>query len=279
MSQGVAMPESQEVELTDRVSSHGQELLEMLRRGRRFSEDLLGENERLRFEMVRSETEKIQLQNSIESEQTVNGQLRRRIEHLEKRFEAVEAENKDFAARYSQVTEENESLSNLYVASYRLHSTLEPSEVTEIICEVLVELVGAEEFALLLVDERSSELTPIRVEGPITAYPPHILMGEGLIGGAVRTGKSVFHESATSGEPLAIIPLEIKGHAVGAIVITQMLRGKNHLTPIAREVLGLLAGHAATALMSSRLYTAVDRRLKTIEGFMDMMKGGPSKGR
>jgi hypothetical protein len=274
------MPESGvvpavEEEARGRVAAHGQELLEMLRRGRRFSEELLSENERLRFDLVLAEAEKIKVQNSLESEQTVSAQLRRRIEHLERRFAEVERENKDFASRYAEVSTENEGLSSLYVASYRLHSTLEPAEVTEIICEVMVELVGADEFALLLLDERTNELTPVRVEGPATAYPAHLQVGEGAIGAAVRRGAPVFDESAAAGQPLAIVPLQIKGHAVGALVITRMLRGRKTLSPIAREVLGLLAGHAATALMSSRLYTAVDRRLRTIEGFIDLMQTGP----
>lgn len=258
------------------ISERGQELLDILRRGRRFSEDLLGENERLRYETVRLESEALQLRNRLESEVSAlgreNQQLRRRIEHLEQRFTEVEVENQQFAARYAQVSEENESLSSLYVASFRLHSTLEPSEVTETICEILVELVGVEEFALLLLDERTSELSPIRVEGSIQDYPAHILVGEGPIGSAVRDGQPHFTESPAPGQPLAVVPLLIKGHAVGALVIMKLLRAKTRFTGIAREVLGLLAGHAATALMSARLYSTVDRKLRTIEGFMEMIK-------
>src|SRR5262249_38628994 len=160
-----------------------------LRRGRTFTEELLSENERLRFEVVRGENEALGLRNRLESEMSAvrqeNGQLRRQVEHLQGRFQEGEAENRDFASRYGRVSRENEKLANLYVASYRLHSTLDPSDVTTIISEILVELVGAEEFGLLLLDERTSEITPIHVEGSFTAYPPHILVGDGPIGGAV----------------------------------------------------------------------------------------------
>lgn len=264
-----------------RIFSHGEELLDVLRRGRRFTEELLGENERLRFQIVKVESEKIQLQNALESEVSAGRQeslqLRRRVEHLEKRFEEVEAENHDFALRYAEVSQENENLANLYVASYRLHSTLDPSEVTEIICEIMVDLVGADEFGLLMMDERSNELTPIRVEGSVKDYPPHILVGEGTIGRAVHEGRAFYQEDASQGPPLAVIPLQIKGHAVGTLVIMRMLHGKRHFSAIAKELLGLLAGHAATALMSSRLYSAVDRKLKTIEGFMELIKAGPQR--
>jgi GAF domain-containing protein len=52
----------------------------------------------------------------------------------------------------------------------------------------------------------------------------------------------------------------------------RLLHGKVYFDALTRELLGLLAGHAATALMSSRLYSAVDRKLRTIESFMDLIK-------
>ena len=38
----------------------------------------------------------------------------------------------------------------LYVATYQLHATLNPPEVLEAISEIVVNLVGADRFALLL---------------------------------------------------------------------------------------------------------------------------------
>jgi hypothetical protein len=265
-----------------RIFTQGEELLEVLRRGRRFSEQLLAENERLRLQIVKGESERLQQKSTVEVEKAAleheNGQLRRRIEHLESRFGAVEAENHDFATRYADITEENENLAHLYVATYRLHSTLEPSEVTEIVCEILIELVGAEEFGILLLDERSNELALARLEGPASLFPPHILFGEGLIGTTVRQGRPYYEEPAVDGKPLAIVPLQIKGHGVGAIVVGKLLHARTRLNPLAKELLSLLAGHAATALVSSRLYSSVDRKLRTIEGFMELMKQPRAQG-
>ncbi len=261
--------------------NQGEQLMEVLQRGRRFTEELLSQNERLRLQVVKGESEKMQAQNTYESLQQENSRLVRRVEHLEQRFGQVEAENHDFATRYAEISEENENLANLYVATHRLHSTMDPSEVTETICEILIELVGAEDFGLLLLDERSNELALIRVEGPGSHYPPHILVGEGTIGIAVRDGRPLYNEPPTPGQPLAVVPLLIKGHGVGAIVITRLLHGKTGLGALAKELLGLLAGHAATALAASRLYASVDRKLRTIEGFMELMKtpqGSAQKG-
>jgi len=264
--------------------ARGEELLEILQRGKRFTEELLTENERLRFHVVKIEGEKLAAEGALATARAHGGeenqQLRVRLEHLEKRFAEAEEENHDFAKRYSEVSQENESLANLYVASHRLHSTLDPQEVTEIVCEIMVEMVGAEEFAILLLDERTNELTPVRVEGPMQAYPAHMLVGQGTIGVPVAQGKACYDESAAAGQPLAVVPLQIKGHSVGALVVIKLLHGRRRFDTIARELLGLLAGHAATALVSSRLYSGVDRKLRTIESFLDLLKKPqPSRAR
>ena len=39
-----------------------------------------------------------------------------------------------------------------------------------------------------------------------------------------------------------------------------------------RETLALLAGHAATAVFSAKLYSTSARKLTTLQGFLDMLK-------
>ncbi len=56
------------------------------------------------------------------------------------------------------------------------------------------------------------------------------------------------------------------------IALFKLLVQKAHLTPTDYELLNLLAGHAATAIVSSRLYFDAERKLKTIEGFIELLK-------
>ena len=67
---------------------------------------------------------------------------------LKERYKEVEAENRDFASRYVEVEEENNNLANLYVASYQLHSTLDFKEVVRTILEIVINLVGSDQFAI-----------------------------------------------------------------------------------------------------------------------------------
>ncbi|HWZ87182.1 MAG TPA: hypothetical protein VN032_13320, partial [Thermoanaerobaculia bacterium] len=65
----------------------------------------------------------------------------------------LERENRDFARRCAELEEHSANLANLYAATYQLHATLDPDAVVNCIVEVSVNLIGAAEFALYLLEE------------------------------------------------------------------------------------------------------------------------------
>ena len=62
---------------------------------------------------------------------------------------------------------------------------------------------------------------------------------------------------------------------VGAVLIYSLLSQKDQLLRNDVELLSLLGGHAASALVSSRLYARADRKLKTLEGIISLLDEGP----
>ena len=173
------------------------------------------------------------------------------------------------------MAQQNEGLANLYVASFQLHSTLDPDEVMGTVKEIIINLVGSEEFVIFVADKRSGELSPVAWEGSFAA-------GEGepapwdaeVLDRVARTGQPWFapHGARRRGTPLACVPLVIKKEVVGVIAVFTLLMQKPALGPLDMEILNLLAAHAATAIVSSRLYADADRKLKTMEGFIELLK-------
>jgi len=254
-----------------------EELVDMLRKGRAFTEELMCENERLRYRVVQLEAGNMNppemLMKEVERLRVENGQMAQKLEFLDGKFQQVEAENKDFAQRYVEVQEQNESLANLYVASHRLHSTLDSSEVVECIKEILLNMIGSEDFGLFVVDDESGELVRSGYEGETAGGPEkeRIAFGEGLEGVVALGGEPFFSEAAAEG-PCACVPLKIKERVVGVIAIYTLLSHKKGLSVLDHKLLELLAGHAASALISSKLYSMADRKLRTIEGFMSLLR-------
>ncbi len=254
-----------------------EELVDMLRKGRAFTEELMCENERLRYRVVQLEAENMNppemLVKEVERLRIENSQMSQRLDFLNGKFQQVEAENKDFAQRYVEVEEQNESLANLYVASHRLHSTLDSSEVVECIKEILLNMIGSEDFGLFVVDDESGELLRSGYEGETASdfSKERIPLGEGPEGFVALAGQPVFGEEVGEG-PCACVPLMIKERIVGVIAIYTLLSHKKGLSVLDHKLLELLAGHAASALISSKLYSMADRKLRTIEGFMDLLR-------
>ncbi len=194
------------------------------------------------------------------------------------RLEQLEKENREFANMYVEIQEQNEALTNLYVASQRLHATFDLEEVKQIITEILAEMVGAEEFGLLVLDRDKKNLLVLAGEGIRERLPKESLpVGEGIIGDVARTGESFYFVPKSEAEkrahlPLATLPLKLGGQTVGVVVIYRLLGHKPNFSPIDHQILELVAAHAASALVSARLHSTMDRKLKTIEGFMQLMK-------
>ena len=268
------------------IGKKADEFLQMFRKGEEFTQELLKENERLRFKLA-------QLEDAVErsgDEAKVRLYEERikvtedELNSLKERFRQVEEENKDFAAKYVEVEDENNNLANLYVASYQLHSTLDFNEVLRIVLEIVINLIGAEKFAVLLMEEKTNELIPVGAEGLAISDVPKVRFGEGIIGTAAREGESYFSENIHNNKgsnsmenPIVCIPLKIKEHVIGVIAIYSLLIQKKKFSSVDYELFNLLAGHAATAIFSSRLYTQSERKLTTIQSFLDMLKEKPRR--
>ncbi|MFA7535800.1 MAG: GAF domain-containing protein [Desulfuromonadales bacterium] len=264
------------------VGSRGEEFLQVFKRGAEFTQELLKENERLRYQIVQlEEAVKKKPSGLLVEEETAR--LRKRIEDLEQenseivtRFQKVEEENFDFANRYVEVENQNNMLANLYIASYQLHSTLDHREVLQVITEIVINLIGAEEFAIMVIDEKHRHLQAVACEGLELKKIPIIRLGEGIIGEAAKSGENYFIDHMQGyvrdmHAPLVCIPLKIKDYVIGVIGIYKLLEQKDEFADVDYELFTLLAGHAATAIFSSKLYSESERKLSTIQGFIDLM--------
>ena len=266
-------------------SKKGEEILHVIKKGTEFTHEILKDNEKLRYRLVQLEEENSTLKSvsggsgseELDMLQKKLSALTEERSKLQERFKEVENENQDFAERYLEIENENNVLANLYVASYQLHSTLDFNEVLRIILEIVINLIGAEQFSILLLDEKTHELIPVAAEGLELGDVPSVKIDEGPIGLSAKTGEDYFKEdlSATTKDdfldPLVSIPMKIKDRVIGVIVINSMLQQKDEFTKLDYELFTLLAGHTATAIFSAKLYSESERKLSTIQGFIDLL--------
>jgi putative methionine-R-sulfoxide reductase with GAF domain len=263
----------------DELTRKGHDVLQIVNKAKEFTEEVLKENERLRYKLASLEATGGG-QKSDERVETLEVKVRdleEKLATVEARYRKVEEENKEFADRYIEIEEQNNNLANLYVASYQLHSTLDFKEVIRIVQEIVINLIGAEVFHVLMVSEKTGKLEIEASEGQ-TPDRTSIPLGDGPIGEAAGSGENFFaddvalEEPSPFEEPLAVIPLKIKDSTIGVISINKLLVQKTQFTTMDYELFTLLAGHAATAVFSAKLYSSSARKLSTLQGFLDMLK-------
>ena len=259
----------------------GEEFLSLFTRGAEFTKEILRENERLRARLMDVEDRQETAARNPEDWNKLRGELLNRIESLEQdyrtvreRLRQVEEENQQFADRYLEIEEENSNLANLYVASYQLHSTLDIEEVLKIIIEIVINLVGAEMFAVYILDENTGEMGVAASEGALPDDFPSCRLGEGPIGTAMESPEPTCwppDRSEDLSQPIVCIPLLVQNSPVGAIAIFSLLQQKDGFSALDHELFTVLGGHAATALFAARLYSQSERKLNTIQGFIDLL--------
>ncbi|HWM93540.1 MAG TPA: GAF domain-containing protein [Thermoanaerobaculia bacterium] len=244
---------------------------------RRYVQDLLNENDRLRRLVAGLEsdkgrllTEKMSLQEKVLALREELDRIYHEQTDLRRQLADVEASNQKYSHQYLEVESQNNNLANLYVASYQLHSTLDRAEVVSAIKEIVINLIGSEELAIY---EMSADGAALRLVGwfgidPVTYST--VPVGSGIIGKTAVTGeiwlpgKGIELQPAPREVNLTVcVPLKLEEKVIGALAMFRLLPQKSGFEAIDFELFNLLATHAATALYLSKLHTESQAGVKS----------------
>lgn len=200
-----------------------------------------------------------------------------RLRELETQLEAAEHDREELTSRLVEAEHQLGRLMNLYVATFQLHATLDPSEVQATIAEIAVDLLGAERFVLLLRVEGSNECEVALSRGMEQEtgglYANRCYHGgDPLIDASLEDGVLRMGPDELS-DVIAAVPLRVQDAIVGALVVTKLFDHKAILRAEDRDLLDLLAAHAASALFAARVYSNTDRKLRTLESLVQLVRG------
>jgi GAF domain-containing protein len=197
------------------------------------------------------------------------------LERIQRDLDTAEIDLTEVSERLVEAENQRSRLMNLYVASYQLHATVDLEEVISTIAEILRELLGAEKYVLLLTDEERGgcdiALRSGLDEGDELFAGERYTGGDATVDEALEDGL-VKMEPAVSSSVLAAVPLRVQGANVGAVAVLKLFDHKAAFTAGDRDLLDLMAAHAASALLAARMYSATDRKLKTLENLVKLVR-------
>jgi GAF domain-containing protein len=200
-----------------------------------------------------------------------------RADELERRLATAESDVKELASRLVDSEHQGGRLMNLYVATYQLHATLDPAEVQATIAEIAINLLGAEQFVLLLRRDEGEGCEIALIEGLVDTSSPHYggetyLGGDSMVDTTLKDGVLRLGPTGES-RALAAVPLRVQNEIVGALVLLKLFDHKPILRAEDRDLLDLLSAHAASALFAARLFATKDRKLRTLESLVKLARG------
>lgn len=201
-----------------------------------------------------------------------------------KRNELLKSENSNLVARCQELMSENNNLFKLYAASHHLHSSLHLEEVLEKISEIMLNLIGAGDYALFLFEDKERLMLPVLIKGLEGQPPAKIRLGEGPLGQILNTEQTYVSTTppqpgeVSTDNPIAAIPLRTGDGFVGAIVVYGLLPQKPAFSEVDYALFDFFAAHAATAINSARLYSESERRVSKMKQFLTLMKGPEDEG-
>lgn len=219
----------------------------------------------------------------LESERLDDDEAGAAVAHgTSRRLQAAETDRRELTTRLVEAERRAERLMTLYVATFHLHAHQDPPSVESAIAEIAVDLLGARRFALLLRDRERCRVAMSRPAGmAIEEVSPMFAGGiyEGgdpLIDATLEDGVlRLASETGMISRALAAVPLNMGEETSGALVILDLLEQKRSLTADDRDLLDLLAAHAASALLAAQLFSLKERKLRTYKSLLELAKGEP----
>lgn len=227
---------------------------------RRYVESLLKETERLRVLVRRMERDKEQLCREVDA---LRGRLHRQEESqskLQRELEDIQKASERSAEDFATVEQQHNDLATLYIASYRLHGTLNRAEVLATIKEIITNLVGSEQVAVFECSEDRRSLELVASTGVDAELYGTVDLENHVIGRIAGQGQLYLegsgHAYDEEGKSLglnACIPMKIDGRLVGAVAVFRLLQQKSGWAEVDHQLFELLGTQAAIALFCTRL--------------------------
>ena len=170
-------------------------------------------------------------------------------------------------------------LANLYVSAYQLHASLDPVEVRGAVAEIAVNLLGARSCVLLLsIDQERPGHEVYNLVPDVAVCAPfdrsRYQGGDPDVDATLRDGSVRFGAEGAS-KAVAVVPLVVHGSVVGALVVLALLPHKESLHQQDHELLDLLGAHTASALVGAHAYHEAQRKLRTMEGIVSLLRRTP----
>ena len=157
----------------------------------------------------------------------------------------------ELETRFAELEQANAELAGLCAAIQRLHTSLRRQGVLVAIEDMVIDLVGSEEFTVLALGDPDDTLRPVVCVGVGPDRAASLRASDEVVRRALLTKAPVVDPR---GDVIACIPLVIGRRILGLIAIFSLAPRKREFGAFDHELFALLGRHAAKALYCASLH-------------------------
>jgi hypothetical protein len=167
--------------------------------------------------------------------------------------DGLAAENRRLAEENQQLRQRNATLASLYVAATGLLGAADRDEALTTLQEIIVNLIGCEQFAVFAIDQADGGLALIGHAGVEPAHFADLARYHGIINrtagdGVTRVAPFTDERGPEEMELNACVPLMLDGRPRAVMALFRLLPQKLRFELADRELFELLSLNAARAL-------------------------------
>lgn len=173
----------------------------------------------------------------------------------------AEEQGRRMGERCASLEQQKSEMAKLYVAASFLHQSLEREVVLGAMGELVINLLGSEEFGIFEWDEATARLSLAHSVGIDPALHARLPVGVGPVGRVVRTGEPYVRgrgddDGDAEAAVVACIPLKLGGRVTGVVAVFGLLPQKTTWDEFDDELFSLLSTHGGSALHAAALHAS-----------------------
>jgi len=195
--------------------------------------------------------------------------LRQALEEAEVRLQKAETRN-------------NHLLETL-IATSQLQQALGFEDAKQVLQEIMVNFVGATDFAIAMVSEEGDSLLPLMAIGLTDEAVAKIDLANGVIGECVKSDKPftsdslVVMEKIVPSEPRVVVPLKLKNKRAALLLCYKFLGHKTEVRAAELQLYQMLSTTILVSLLAARLVSSSGKDFSNRSDLLAVMLPGEAE--
>jgi hypothetical protein len=185
--------------------------------------------------------------------------------------------------RLKKAEARNNHLLETLIATSQLQQALGFEDAKKVLQEIMVNFVGATDFAIAMVSEEGDKLLPVMAVGLSEEAVAEIDLASGVVANCVQSDKPftsdslIVMEKLNPAEPRVVVPLKLANKRAALLLCYRFLGHKTEVRAAELQLYQMLSTTILVSLLAARLVTSSGRDFSNRSDLLAVMLPGEAE--